>query len=50
MTRELLYHVEFSKAESQATQGSSLALPNDLSRLLNLPFSTSSVSMILGGA
>lgn len=38
MKRELLYNVQFSKAESQATQGPSTVLENELSRLLNLLF------------
>lgn len=36
--RELLYNVQFSKAESQATQGTLMVLEDELSRLLNLRF------------
>lgn len=38
MKHELLYNVQFSKVESQATQGPLMVLENELYRLLNLPF------------
>lgn len=49
MKRKLLYNIEFSKVEPQATQGSSTTLQNHLLRLLHLFFPIFQCSMMLEG-